>query len=152
MPTLLPLLIWDLKQFQWVWIIFLLENSGNGKTCSLWFPYMCKAPVGTQGWWMDCVSAKKFSVTQSTLHVLAHILKPSTATVNTWQCLAYVKQAKLHWLFHVLTHSSIVSHGPHKAQISLIHKYGNSSALCTHSAFSCHHQLKSHWFCCSFFS
>lgn len=73
---------------------------------------------------------------------------PSTATINTWQCLAYIKQAKSHWLFHVLIRLSLPSHDPHKAQILLIYQYGNSSALSTHSAFSCHHKLTS---CCFFF-
>lgn len=145
MPMLLPLLIWDMNQFQWVWITFLLEKSGNVKTFSLWFPNVCKPSVGTQGWWVDCMSVK-FSGIQSTLCVPADIFKPSTATINTWQCLAYIKQVKLHWLFHVFIHLSLPSHDPHKAQISLIYQYGNSSALCTHSAFSCHHQLTRHFF------
>lgn len=116
MPVWLPLLIWDMNQFQWVWIIFFPENSG--KTCSLWFPNVCKPQVGTQGWWVDCVSVK-FLGAQSTLHVPAGIFKPSTATTNRWQCSAYLKEAKLHQLFHIFIWLSIPPHDPPKAQILL---------------------------------
>lgn len=107
MPVWLPLLIWDMNQFQWVWIIFLPENSG--KTCSLWFPNVCKPQVGTQGWWVDCVSVK-FLGAQSTLHVPAGIFKPSAATTNRWQCSAYLKEActgyfifSYDYLYHPMT-------------------------------------------------